>query len=187
MDLGVLLESPQGSQSWSRVWACKSAFLPSCSSSVTLPFAWIKGSVAFPRGFPTRLSHEAFPLGCPTCHRRVSRPSALKSRQCRENRFPWNGLRHLVDSGNGGTTREFLLPFRWRAPPLEMRRERREFFPDHAGKDPSSRTMRRKRGSSGCGRDCRASSRVETGMSGNFLSCSKGVKDPLEIQEVRCD
>ena len=33
----------------------------------------------------------------------------------------------------------------------------------------------------------RASSRVETGMSGNFLSCSKGVKDPLEVPEVRCD
>ena len=28
---------------------------------------------------------------------------------------------------------------------------------------------------------------VETGMSGNFLSCSKGVKDPLEVPEVRCD
>ena len=24
-------------------------------------------------------------------------------------------------------------------------------------------------------------------MSGNFLSCSKGVKDPLEVQGVRCD
>ena len=24
-------------------------------------------------------------------------------------------------------------------------------------------------------------------MLGNFLSCSKGVKDPLEVQEVRCD
>ena len=33
----------------------------------------------------------------------------------------------------------------------------------------------------------RAFSRVETGMSGNFLSCSKGVKDPLEVPEVRCD
>ena len=29
--------------------------------------------VAFPRGIPTRLSHEAFPQGCPTCHRGVSR------------------------------------------------------------------------------------------------------------------
>ena len=28
------------------------------------------------RGFPTRLSHEAFPQGCPTCHRGVSRSSA---------------------------------------------------------------------------------------------------------------
>ena len=24
-------------------------------------------------------------------------------------------------------------------------------------------------------------------MSGNFLSCSKGVKDPLEVPEVTCD
>ena len=57
MDLGVLLESPQGSQSSSRVGACMYAFHQSCSNSVTLPFAWIKASVAFPRGFPTRLSH----------------------------------------------------------------------------------------------------------------------------------
>ena len=80
---------------------------------------------AFPRGFPTMLSHEAFPQGCPTCHRGVSRSSASKSRECRENRFPWNGMRHLGDSGNGGTTLEFLSPFLWRAPPLEMRRKRR--------------------------------------------------------------
>ena len=31
---------------------------------------------ALPRGFPTRLSHEAFPQGCFTCHRGVSRSSA---------------------------------------------------------------------------------------------------------------
>ena len=31
---------------------------------------------AFPRGFPTRLSHEAFPQGSPTCHRGVSQSSA---------------------------------------------------------------------------------------------------------------
>ena len=134
MDLGVLLESPQGSQSSSRVGACTCAFLSSYSSGVMLPFAWIKGSVAFPRGFPTKLSHEAFPQGCPTCYSGVSRSSACKSRQFRENRFPWNGLRLLGESGNGGTTLEFLSPFLWRAPPLEMRRELREFFPDHAGR-----------------------------------------------------
>ena len=27
----------------------------------------------------------------------------------------------------------------------------------------------------------------EDGMSGNFLNCSKGVKDPLEVPEVSCD
>ena len=61
IDLGVLLEFPQGCQSSSRVGACTCAFLPSCSSRVMLSFAWIKGSVAFPRGFPTRLSHRAVP------------------------------------------------------------------------------------------------------------------------------
>ena len=61
MDLRVLLESPQGSQSSSRVGACTCAFLQSCSSSVALPFAWIKGSGSFPQGFLTRLSHRAVP------------------------------------------------------------------------------------------------------------------------------
>ena len=88
-------------------------------------------------------------------------------------------------SGNGGTTLEFLSPFLWRAPLLEMQRERGEFFPPTQEKDSSSRAWRRKWGSSVCGRDSRASSRMETGMSGNFLSCSKGVKDPLEVPEAR--
>ena len=65
-----------------------------------------------------------------------------------------------------------------------MRQKRREFFPTTQGKDPSSRARRRKRGSSGCWRNSCASSRVETGMSGNFLSCSKGVTGPLEVPEV---
>ena len=66
MDLGVLLETPQGSQSSSRVGVGTCAFLPSCSSSVTLPFSWIKRFMAFPPGFPMMLSHEAFPRGFPT-------------------------------------------------------------------------------------------------------------------------
>ena len=37
-------------------------------------------------------------------------------------------------SGNGFTTLEFLSLFLWRAPPLEMRRERQEYLPDHLGK-----------------------------------------------------
>ena len=42
---------------------------------------------------------------------------------------------NLGDSGNGGTTLEFLSLFLWRAPPLEMRWEGGEFFPDNAGKE----------------------------------------------------
>ena len=57
-------------------------------------------------------------------------------------------------------------------------------FPTTQGKDPSSRARRRKRGSSRCGRDSRASSRVETGMSGIFLSCRKGVKDLCKFQRL---
>ena len=60
-------------------------------------------------------------------------------------------------------------------------------FPSTQGKDPTSRAMRRKRGSSGCGRDTGPSSRVETGKLGNFLSCSKVVKDPVEVPEVNFD
>ena len=187
MDLGVLLESPQGSQSSSRVAACTCAFLPSCSSTVTLPFTWIKGSVSFPRGFPTRLSHEAFLQGCPTCHRGESGTSALNSRQCRENSFSWNGLRHLGDSWNGGPTLEFLSPSCGERLLLRCDGNAGNSFPYTQGKDPCSRARRQKRGSAGCGRDSRASSRVETGMLGNFLSCSKDVKDPLEVPEVRCD
>ena len=89
------------------------------------------------RGFTSRLSHEAFPQGFitglshvpPWCESILG----LKVEVVQGNRFPWNGQRHLGDSRNGGMTLEFLLPFLWRAPPLEMRRERREFFPDHAG------------------------------------------------------
>ena len=138
MDLGVLLESPQGSQSSSRVGACTYAFLPSCSSSVTLPFGLFKATVAFPRGFPTRLSHESFPRVFPTgvSHVPPGCESILglkvEAVQGKQVSLEW------TETSGGlwvcGTTLEFLSPFLWRVPPLEMRRERREFFPDHAGK-----------------------------------------------------
>ena len=181
MDLGVLLESPQGGQCSSRGEACTCAFLPSCSSSVTLPFAWIKGSVSFPGGFPTRFSHRAFP-GAPWCVSILG----VKVVADQGKQVPLEWIETSGVSWNGARTLEFLSPFLLRAPPLEMGRERREFFPDHAGKG-SLLSKRRKRGSSGCGRDSRASSHVEMGMWGNFLSCSKRVKYPLEVPEVRRD
>ena len=134
--------------------------------------------VAFPRGFPTGLSHVP-----PWCESNLGlKVEAVQGKQVSLEWTETSGV-----SGNVGTTLEFLSPFLWRAPPLEVRRERGNSFTTTQGKDPSSRARRRKRGSSGCGRDSRASSRVETGMSGNFLSSSKGVKDPLEVLDVRCD
>ena len=35
----------------------------------------------------------------------------MKVEAVQGNQVPWNGLRHLEDSGNGGTTLEFLWPF----------------------------------------------------------------------------
>ena len=101
--------------------------------------------------------------------------------------FLWNGLRHLGDSWNGGTTLEFRSPFLWRAPPLEMGRERREFFPDQAGKGS---VISRSEAETGllwmwAGPSCFLWS--GDGMSGNFLSFSKAVKEPLEFPEFRCD
>ena len=47
-------------------WGHARALSSRSSSCAALPFAWIKGSVAFLRGFPTRLSNEAFPPGFPS-------------------------------------------------------------------------------------------------------------------------
>ena len=178
MDIGVLLESPQGSQSSSRVGACMCAFLTSCSSSVTLLFALIKGSVAFPRGFPTGLSHVP-----PWCESILG----LKVEAVQGKQVPWNGLRHLGDPGN--VARPWSSSRLSCGERLHLRCDGTagNSFPTTQGKDPSSRSRRRKWGSCRCGRDSRASSRVATGMSGNFLSCSKGVKDPMEVPEFRCD
>ena len=83
---------------------------------------------------------------------------------------------------------EFLSSVKVRQPQLEVRRQHRDSFPDKAGKGTLL---------SGCGgktgaslelwRDPQHSPQVETGMSGNLLSCLKGVNDPFEAQEGRWD
>ena len=89
-------------------------------------------------GFPSKPSHEAFPRGFPTGLSHVP---------------PWCesilGLNvqavqgKLVSLEWTETSRglwewwhdpEFLSPFLWRAPPLELLWQVREFIPDHAGK-----------------------------------------------------
>ena len=133
---------------------------------------------AFPRVFPTGLSQVP-----PWCELIVD----MKVEAVQGKQVPLDWTETSGGRCNGGTTLEFLFSFLLRAPPLEMPRECREIFPDEAGKGSHISSYEAERGSSGCGWDSRASSRVETGMSGNFLSCSKGVKDPLEVPEVRCD
>ena len=80
--------------------------------------------MAFPLGFPTGLSHVP-----PWCESILG----LKVEAVQGKQVSLDGLRHLGETGNGGTTLEYLSPFLWRAPPLEMRPECREFFSDHAG------------------------------------------------------
>ena len=81
--------------------------------------------VAFPRGFPTGLSHV--PTWCESIL--GLKVEAVQGKQV--------SLEWTETSGGLWEWWHYsgvLSPFLWRAPPLEMRRERREFFPDQAGK-----------------------------------------------------
>ena len=84
---------------------------------------------AFPRGFPTRLSHRAVPVP-PWCESMLG--LKVEAVQGKQVSLEW------TETSRGlwewGLRLEFLSPFLWRAPPLEMLRERRQFFPEHAGK-----------------------------------------------------
>ena len=83
---------------------------------------------------------------------------------------------------------DFLLTFLLRAPPLEVRREHWESFPYEAAKGTLISSGGVGNGASlELWRDHRCSSRGETALSGNFVSCCKGMKDPFEVQEGRCD
>ena len=82
---------------------------------------------------------------------------------------------------------EFLSTFLLRAPPLEMRRESRESFPEEAGNGTLISSYEAETGLLLMLAGCSVFLSSGDGMSGNFLSCSKGVKDPFEVQERRCD
>ena len=133
---------------------------------------------AFPRGFPTGLSHV--PLWC-----ELILGLKLEAVQGKQLSLEWTYI-----WGTLGMVTRPLSPSRLSCGERLLLRcdgNAGNSFPTLQGKCPSSAAMRQKRGSSGCRRDARSSSRVEMGMSRNFLSCSKGVKDPLEVPEVRCD
>ena len=128
MDLGVLLESPQGSQSsfesgHARAFSSRAVAAVSCFPSRESREQWLSLE-AFPRGFPTGLSHV------PPCCKSIL-GLKVEAVQGKQVSLEW------TETSGGlwecGMTLEFLSPFLWRAPPLEMRREDREFFPDNAG------------------------------------------------------
>ena len=142
-------------------------------------------------GFPSRLSHEVFPRGFPTGLSHVPpwcesipglKVEAVPGKQASLEWTEIWGTLGMVEapwiSSRLSCRERPLLRCDWNAG---------NSLPTTQGKDPSSGARRRKRGFSEYGRDSRASSRVETGMLGIFLSGSKGVKDPLEVPEVRCD
>ena len=80
---------------------------------------------AFPRGFPTGLSHVP-----PWCESIIG--LKVEAGQGKQVSLEWTET--SGELWEWWHDLEFLWPFLWRAPPLEMRQERREFFPDHAGK-----------------------------------------------------
>ena len=103
-----------------------------CVESVPEPdvsfpvLTWILGY--FPGGFPSRLSHEAFPRGFPTGLSHVPPWSesilglTVEAVLGKQVSLEW------TETSGGlwewGLILEFFSPFLWRAPPLEMRRER---------------------------------------------------------------
>ena len=79
-----------------------------------------------------------------------------------------------------------ISAFLLRAPPLEMCREQRESFQDEAGKKTliSSSLWGNEAPPEVCWNPS-CSSRVGTGMSGNFLNSSKSGKDGCEVEMER--
>ena len=89
-------------------------------------------------GFPSRLSHEAFPRGFPTGLFHVplwcESILGLKVEAVQRKQVSLEWTETSGELWECGTTLEFLSPFLRRAPPLEIRWELRELFPDHSGK-----------------------------------------------------
>ena len=143
-------------------------------------------------GFPSRLSHEAFPRGFPTGLSHVPpwcesilglKVAAVQGKQVS---LEWTETTGGLWEWWHDPGVPLAFPC-WEHLLLRCDGKTGNSFPTTQGKYPPSGARRRKRVSSGCGRDSHASSRVETGMSGNFLGCSKGVKDHLKVPDVRCD
>ena len=129
MDLGVLLESPQGSQSSSRGGDARALSSRAVAAVSRFPSRgsrdlWLSFE-AFPRGLPTGLSHVP-----PWCESILGlKVEAVKGKQFS---LEWTETFGLLwewwqDPG-------VPLAFPLESACSEMRKERQEFFPNHAGK-----------------------------------------------------
>ena len=130
MDLGVFWRIPRGVSprpEWghARVHSSRAVAAVSRFPSRGSRDLWLCLE-AFPRGFPTRLSHV--PLWCESI-------LGLKFEAVQGKQVSLEWTETSGELWEWWHDLEFLWPFLWRAPPLEMRQERREFFPDHAGKE----------------------------------------------------
>ena len=90
------------------------------------------------KGFPSTLSQEAFPRGFPIGLSQVPpRCESILGLKLEAVQGIQVSLEWTETSGRLSDlwhTLEFRSPFLWRGPPLEMRWERREFFPENTGK-----------------------------------------------------
>ena len=129
MDLGVLLESPHGVSprlEWGHARALSSRGVAAVSLFPTRGSRDLCLSLeAFTRGFPTGLSHVP-----PCCESILG--LKVETVQGKQVSLEWTET-------SGGLWEWWHDPgvplaFPVRETPLEMRRKRREFFPDHAGK-----------------------------------------------------
>ena len=68
-----------------------------------------------------------------------------------------------------------------------MRRERREFFPDHAGKGSLLSSYEAETGLLWMWAGLSSFLSSGDGYIGEILELQQGLKDPLEVPEVRCD
>ena len=68
-----------------------------------------------------------------------------------------------------------------------MHRERQKFFPHHAGKGSLLSSYEAETGLLWMWAGLSYFVSSVDGYVGNCLSCSKGVKDALQVPEVRCD
>ena len=142
MDLGVLLESPLGVSprlEWGHARALTSQAVSAVSRFPSRGsrdlFLYLE---PFPRGFPSRLSHEAFPRGFPTGLSHVP-PWCDSILGLKVEAVQGKQVSLELTETSGGLWEwwhdlEFLSPLLFRAPPLEMRWECQEFFPDQVGK-----------------------------------------------------